>query len=120
MAILVTAKPKGTTPTGFSLIRVSADTAGGIAYIPMSGMYAAGIQNKMTFHAIGSSVIKYAMTLADEVLATNPDATVQAGVPWTPDVTLTNGEMTREPDKFLATALRVDISGAGELYIAII
>lgn len=120
MAINIVPKTERPGVPGFYVMRVVADAAGGVEYIPLSGLFRPTLQAGMVMQGVGPGTIAYALTLCEEDKAISPDPNIQSSVPWSPDISLMCGPLVRDPNFLLATAMKLTITGPAELYIAVL
>ncbi len=121
MGIVLNSRSNNPGSTGFNCIHLTSDAAGGTIYLPLNALYISGnVQNYMTFQTSGPGTASYSLTLYPEQESTNPDPTVQATVGWTAPVALPQNTMFSPPNQYVAVAMKVVMTGASELFIAII
>jgi hypothetical protein len=119
MTINVIRRDERPSLAGFYTFRVVSDAAGGTEYFKLSGLFRPTTRAGMVMQPRGGA-ISYSLTLANEDDATNPDPAVQASIPWTVPIVLLNNALTRDPNFLLATAMKLIITGAAELTVAVL
>jgi hypothetical protein len=118
--INVSREPHGKIAQGFYKFRVVSDGAGGTEYISLFGLFRPTTRAGLVMQGGGPGTIAYQLTLVDEELACNPDPDVQSQVLWSPSIPLSCGPIVRDSNFLLATAMKLTIVGAAELYVAVL